>query len=199
MMKTIVLATKNKNKAREIAEMLNHQYKVLTMEDVGFSDDIQEDGVNFKENADIKARALYRHLKGQDVMIMGDDSGLVVDILKGAPGIYSARYAGEPVDDRRNNQKLLKELEGFSKNERKAHFVCVLSLIDGKTGKIYHAEGRVTGFIGEREMGEGGFGYDPVFMITEDRSFAQLSSEEKNRISHRGEAIKKAKNILKVF
>jgi len=196
-MKTIVLATKNKHKAQEISEMLNHQYQVQTMEDVGFYSDIQEDGSNFKENAEIKAHALYQYLKGQDLIIMGDDSGLAVDSLNGEPGVYSARYAGEPSDDLRNNEKLLKSLKGFSKDERTAHFICALAIIDGKTGNNFLVEGCVTGFIGENPMGDGGFGYDPLFMITETQSFAQLSPDEKNRISHRGEAIQKAKKILK--
>ncbi len=196
-MKTIVLATKNTHKAREISDMLDGQYKVLTMEEVGFTDEIKENGLTFKENADIKANSLYRYLKGRNVIIIGDDSGLSVDSLNGEPGVYSARYAGEPSDDKRNNQKLLKALEGFSRKDRRAHFICSLTIIDGKTGKTYHTEGRVTGWIGEKETGEGGFGYDPLFMITEECSFAQLSPAEKNRISHRGKAIQKSKNILK--
>jgi len=186
---TLVLASNNAHKIKELETLLTltaskeKTVKILTLSDVGFSDEIVEDGESFEENALIKARAAA----SLGYIGIGDDSGLCVEALGGAPGIYSARYAGIPSDDRKNNEKLLKELEG--KENRNAIFVCVIACVfpDGRQSLI--ARGEAAGRILTGCRGENGFGYDPLFYSIEAGApFAELSSEQKNAVSHRGKA-----------
>ncbi len=185
----IVLATNNKNKVAEF-EMLFSKYigksvKIYTLRDIGFTGDIVEDGSTFDENALIKARAAA----GDGIVAIADDSGLCVDALNGAPGIYSARYAGTG-NDRDNNEKLLKEMKG-TKN-RDASFICALACIFPEDSGIspFVENGVCKGEILLSERGEGGFGYDPLFLVCNvGKTLSELTTEEKNEISHRGNAV----------
>lgn len=186
----ITLASNNSHKVKEIQAILGPLgYDVLSMKEVGLGHlEIEENGQTFEENAMIKARAIYELLGG---IVLADDSGLEVDYLKGAPGVYSARYAGEPKCDDKNNEKLLLALEGVSQNERTARFVTVLAMIF-PDGKEIVVRGEVKGIIGNSPCGEAGFGYDPLFVVPKlEATFAQLSEEEKNKNSHRAAALKK--------
>ena len=177
----IVLATHNKHKIEEISQMLGK--KVLSATDVGV-DDIEENGLTFEENATIKAQAVWKPGR----LAIADDSGLCVNALNGAPGIYSARYAGEPTNDEKNNQKLLAELESFE--DRSAYYICVIACIL-PSGKKIVIEGKTHGVILKEYRGNGGFGYDPLFFSNEaGKTFAELTMKEKNAVSHRGKAIK---------
>ena len=182
-MKKIVLASNNSKKIKEIKDILNGlEYEVYSLNDMDINIDVEEDGITFEENSKKKATEIYSYLKkrGEDnFLVLADDSGLEVDSLNGAPGVYSARYAGEHGNDYKNNIKLLEEMKGFKGDDRKARFVCVISLVD------------------ENGETEGGFGYDPLFFYEGfNKTFGEASSEEKNAISHRGNALKKLKEIL---
>lgn len=199
MMKTIVLATGNKDKAREIKAMLDHKFEVKTMKDMGIDIEIIEDGDTFEDNALIKVRAIQPFVKDSEMIIMGDDSGLSVDALDGAPGIYSARYAGEDVTYRDNNEKLLKAMRDVPEEKRGAEFVSAIAMIlpDGQELTV---RGTVRGRIAFDFMGEEGFGYDPLFIVEETgKSYAQMTPEEKNDISHRARAVARAKQILEKY
>lgn len=199
MMKTIVLATGNKDKAREIKAMLDHKFEVKTMKDMGIDIEIIEDGDAFEDNALIKVRAIQPFVKDSEMIIMGDDSGLSVDALDGAPGIYSARYAGEDVTYRDNNEKLLKAMRDVPEEKRGAEFVSAIAMIlpDGQELTV---RGTVRGRIAFDFMGEEGFGYDPLFIVEETgKSYAQMAPEEKNDISHRARAVARAKQILEKY
>lgn len=198
-MKTIVLATGNKDKAREIKAMLDHKFEVKTMKEMGIDVEIIEDGETFEDNALIKVRTIKPFVKDQEMIIMGDDSGLSVDALDGAPGIYSARYAGEDVTYRDNNEKLLNAMKDVPEEKRGAEFVSVIAMIlpDGQELTI---RGTVRGKIAFDFMGEEGFGYDPLFIVEETgKSYAQMAPEEKNDISHRARAVERAKHILQKY
>lgn len=184
----VIIATKNEGKVREFRELLTPLgYEPVSMSEAGIDVDIVEDGDTFEENAHIKAREV-RRVSG--LPVIADDSGLEVEFLGGAPGIYSARYAGENATDKERNAKLLEEMQGVDKPLRGARFVCALyCIIDDKSE--YCVTGTLDGFIGEEPQGENGFGYDPIFMIDDDTSLAEVSGEEKNRISHRANAMKK--------
>jgi XTP/dITP diphosphohydrolase len=187
-MKKLIAATKNKGKIKEIMEILDGlPYEVISMEQAGISDDIEENGSTFEENALIKARALHK-ITGQ--MVMADDSGLEVDHLGGAPGIYSSRFAGEGATDEDKNKKLLSLLEGVPLEKRTARFVCVIAVIF-PNGKHFTVRGTCEGFIGFKAEGSNGFGYDPLFFMSEyNMTTAQMSSEQKHKISHRGKALR---------
>lgn len=182
----IVLASKNKHKIKELQTLLSKyiaEIEILSLDEVGIVDEIIEDGSTFAENALIKARAAA----SSGYIGVGDDSGLCVDALGGAPGIYSARYAGEHGNDAMNNEKLLRELSG--KDDRSACFKCAIACVF-PDGKSFVAEGRADGIILESARGEGGFGYDPLFYYEElQKTFSELSADEKNSVSHRGRAI----------
>lgn len=183
-----VLASNNKHKVEEIMAILSPLgITLLTMADVGLKDlDIEENGDTFEANALIKARAVHA-LTGMPTL--ADDSGLAVNCLEGAPGVYSARFAGEPKSDTRNNAKLLEALTGYQTEARKAHFVCVLAFVSDT--ESYTLRGEAHGYILEAERGNHGFGYDPLFFSIEaQKSFAELSAHEKNTISHRAKALK---------
>jgi XTP/dITP diphosphohydrolase len=194
-MKTAILASGNVHKLEEIYAILkDFDYNLISMEDAGFGDlDIIEDGDTFEANSLIKAKVLFEKTGKPSI---GDDSGLEVDYLNGAPGVFSARYAGEGKNDKDNNDKLLKELSGVSDEKRTARFVTVITMIT-EDGKILAARGTVEGKIGNEEKGDNGFGYDPLFIPSGmDKSFAELSSLEKNAMSHRANALKKLKEML---
>lgn len=185
----IYVATNNNGKLKEIKAILP-DFEVLAIRDLGFDFDVEEDGKTFAENSCKKAEALHK-LTG--CKVIADDSGLCVDFLDGAPGVYSARFAGEHGNDAQNMQKLLDELKGVPTEKRTAKFVCDICYIDEK-GVISHTCGECTGLIAESPKGENGFGYDPVMYIPEyAKTMAELSSDEKNKISHRAKAL----NILK--
>ena len=183
----VILASNNKHKLDEIKKILTPLgYDVVSQAEAGVDIDVEETGTTFEENAALKAQAVY-DLTG--TAVIPDDSGLEVDYLNGAPGVYSHRYAGENATDADRCAKLLSELNGVETAKRTARFVCVLCFIDDKGEKLV-IRGTVEGIIGTEPKGENGFGYDPVFMYG-DRSFAELSSEEKNTVSHRADALKK--------
>lgn len=186
-MAKILLATGNPHKARELSAMLSGcDVEVLTLKDVGFTGEIAEDGKTFEENAEIKARAAA----SLGYIGVGDDSGLCVDFLGGAPGVYSARYAGEPCDNAKNNEKLLFEMAGVPEEKRGAKFVCVICCVFPDGRKII-SRGECSGRILTSYAGRGGFGYDPLFYCTErGKSYAEMTEEEKNSVSHRARAMK---------
>lgn len=193
-MEKIVLASNNKHKINEFREILD-DYEILSLNDIGFSDDIIEDGNSFVENAFIKTDAVSKFLKskGLDYIIIADDSGLCCDSLDGAPGIYSARYAGDGHNDQANRDKLLKELSG---KDRSAYFICVIAVLY-PNGVKKSFEGRVDGYITEEEIGDKSFGYDCIFYSNElNKTFGEANELEKNNVSHRGRAIEK---MLKEF
>jgi len=189
-MKDIVIATGNQGKVNDFKHIFP-EHNVIGITTLLPDFDVEETGVTFEENATLKAEAAS-HLLGKTVI--ADDSGLSVDILNGAPGIYSARYAGTEKDDAANIDLLLKNLQG--ETERAAHFVCVIALSEpGHPTQTFRGE--VKGIIAEEEQGEQGFGYDPVFYLPErEKTMAELSSEEKAEISHRRKAIDKLKEYL---
>ncbi|MBR3537266.1 MAG: XTP/dITP diphosphatase [Oscillospiraceae bacterium] len=183
----VILASNNKHKLEEIKKILTPLgYEVVSQAEAGVDIDVEETGTTFEENAALKAQAVYDLTK---TAVISDDSGLEVDYLNGAPGVYSHRYAGENATDADRCAKLLSELNGVETEKRTARFVCVLCFIDDKGEKLV-IRGTVEGIIGAEPKGENGFGYDPVFMYG-DRSFAELSAEEKNSVSHRADALKK--------
>ena len=189
MKKQIVLASGNKNKLREFREILT-DYEILSCKDLGFTDDIVEDGKTFVENAIIKAKAVALAL---GVPAISDDSGICVDALGGAPGIYSARYAGDGIDEH-NNELLLKNLEGVE--NRTARFVSAIAYYD-PNGTVKTAEGYTEGEILYKAEGENGFGYDPIFYSYDLKmSLGVASAEAKNKISHRYRALMKMKEQL---
>ena len=185
----IVLASHNKKKLRELYDILSGyipDVEILSLDDVGLTEDIVEDGTTFAENAYIKARAAAE----SGYIGVGDDSGLEVYALDRAPGIYSARYAGGHGDDEANNQLLLKNLA--DKADRGGAFVsCIACVFPEELDKAYYFEGRTEGEITHEYRGEGGFGYDPLFYYAPmNKTYAEMTAEEKNSISHRGKAMK---------
>jgi len=192
-MKKILLATGNQNKAKEIKALLDNNFEVVTMKDFGIDLDIIEDGLTYEENALIKVRALKSYVKGKDIILMGDDSGLSVDSLDGAPGIYSARYAGEDVDYAANNKKLLNVMKDVPKEKRGASFITAIAIIF-PDGREIVCRGEVRGIIAFEYHGKSGFGYDPIFIHQETgKSYAEMTNDEKNKLSHRAAAVVKAK------
>lgn len=188
-----MLATKNKGKVKELKEFLGN-LDVLSLEAFPEMSEVEEDGKTFEENAIKKAREVAQFTQ---CIALADDSGLEVDFIHGQPGIYSARFAGEEKDDDKNNRKLLEMLKGVPENQRSARFRCVIAIVT-PLGETYTAEGVCEGRIGSDAVGDDGFGYDPLFYLPEyNKTFAQLSIEEKNKISHRGKALVKANMILK--
>ncbi|MGV0938630.1 RdgB/HAM1 family non-canonical purine NTP pyrophosphatase [Empedobacter falsenii] len=185
----LIFATHNNNKVKEVTKLLPSYLSMKSLTDINFFDEIEETGTTFEENAQLKAKTIFDKT-GKN--IFADDSGLVIEALDGAPGVYSARYAGTGKDED-NIAKALKELEG--KTNRKAYFISIFCLI--LDGKEYFFEGRVNGTIATEIMGDNGFGYDPIFIPDGfSKSFAQMSPEEKNAISHRGKAVEKLNDFL---
>ncbi|OOM11396.1 XTP/dITP diphosphatase [Clostridium saccharobutylicum] len=199
-MKKLILASNNKKKIAEMKEILKEmpiEVKSLADEDIDI--EVVEDGETFEENAKKKSREIYEFLlkRGdKNFIVLADDSGLSVDYLDGAPGVYSARYAGQHGDDARNNKKLLLELSGIPKEKRGAKFTCQLAMLTDE-GQYYAVKGEVKGYIIEELHGEGGFGYDPLFFYEPlNKTFGELTAEEKNEISHRGVALKELKKVI---
>lgn len=187
----IAIATNNKNKLKEIRAVLGGHFDAMySLEDLGIEIDIAETGSTLTENALIKARTI-RDIAG--IPALADDSGLMVDALDGAPGVYSARYAGEEHDDAKNNALLVKNLQG---KNRTAHFCSVIAL-SYPDGKELTAEGRVEGHILDAPRGNNGFGYDPLFFCDEiGKTFAEANPDEKNSVSHRGRALRNMLELL---
>ncbi|MBT2656853.1 XTP/dITP diphosphatase [Bacillus sp. ISL-18] len=193
-MKEVIIATKNPGKAREFEEIFSSRgIAVRTLLDFPELPDVEETGTTFEENAILKAEAISRAL---DKMVIGDDSGLIIDALDGRPGIFSARYAGEPKNDQNNTDKVLGELQGVPEEKRTARFYCALA-IAVPSQETRTVSGTCEGRILEEPRGTNGFGYDPVFYVPEKGlSMAELSSEEKNQLSHRANALKKLDVML---
>ncbi|MFP4321425.1 MAG: RdgB/HAM1 family non-canonical purine NTP pyrophosphatase [Anaerolineales bacterium] len=192
----LLVATGNPGKLQEYRELLaDLPVEWLSLQDAGLADmDVEETGRSFEENARLKASA-YHAASG--LLTLADDSGLVVDALGGAPGIYSARYgAPEAKTDEDRYTKLLSALENVPDNQRRAHFVCIIA-IAAPGFPLQTVEGRVAGHIARAPRGSHGFGYDPVFVTEDGRTAAELPPEEKHRISHRGEALRAALPVLK--
>lgn len=191
-MKRLVLATGNPGKVAEIKELLRGRYdEIVTLRDLGLDIEVEEDGANFEENAIKKAVEISKQVDGD---VLADDSGLSVTALGGRPGVRSARFAGENASDAQNNALLLEQMRGVE--DRSAEFVCCIVLAN--SGKVkYSVEGRVRGEIADELAGGGGFGYDPLFFLPEeDMTFAQISLEDKNKISHRSIALKKLQQLV---
>jgi XTP/dITP diphosphohydrolase len=200
-MTVVLIATTNPGKLREYAHLFEKVpgARIVSPNDVEIWIEVAETGPTMAENALLKARALYRALSEQqgsnDWWVLGDDSGLEVDALGGAPGVHSNRWAGPKTTAADRNRLLLERLEGVPEQERTARFRCVVALISPK-GAEHLTEGVVEGRIAHEPMGSGGFGYDPVFELPDGRRMSQLDSDEKNIISHRGIAGTKAAAIV---
>ncbi|OUO84832.1 non-canonical purine NTP pyrophosphatase, RdgB/HAM1 family [Gordonibacter urolithinfaciens] len=196
-MKTVVLATNNAHKVAEIATALDFPgWEFRTLRELGIESDPAEDADTFEGNARIKARAAHEASGG--LAALADDSGLVVDALDGAPGVHSARYAGEPCDDAANNAKLLAALADVPDGERTARFASTLVFVDEDGSEIV-AEGAVEGRIGHEGRGSEGFGYDPLFLpdvFGGARTLAEVGRDEKNAVSHRGNALRQLRAKL---
>ena len=194
MKQRIIFATGNKNKIREIHEILGDLgWEILSMKEAGIDLDIVEDGTTFEENALIKAKAVAAQCND---IVLADDSGLEIDYLNKEPGIYSARYAGEDTSYDIKNQMLLDRLQGVPREKRTARFVCAIAAVL-PNGEVLHSEGTIEGIIGYEEQGENGFGYDPIFYLPQfGCSSAELEPEKKNELSHRGEGLRKMRKVL---
>lgn len=191
-MTKIVLATSNQHKLAEYQKLLP-DYQIMTLQDIGFTDDIEENGTTFVENAMIKAQTIHDFLPDRKIIVVAEDSGLAVDSLDGAPGIYSARYASGHGNDAANRAKLLRELSG---KPRTAKFVCAIAIVypDNTSASVI---GETFGSITEAERGESGFGYDALFYSDDlHKTFGEATDAEKNSISHRGRAIQKLRAKL---
>lgn len=187
----LVVASGNKNKIREIAEIFS-EYEVCSQKEMGFDEDVEETGTTFAENALIKARAASQALQ---CVALADDSGICVDALGGAPGVYSARYCGYHGSDEENRNLLLKNMEGVE--NRKAHFTSAIALVF-PDGRELIAEGHTYGSILFEAEGNGGFGYDPIFYSDDlGKSFGIATAEEKNAVSHRFRGLQKLQSLLK--
>lgn len=181
----IIAATKNKNKIKEFGEILKG-FEIISQEEAGVDIDVEETGTTFEENSLLKAMAIY---KATGTPAIADDSGLEVDALGGEPGIYSARYGGEGLDDKGRVQLLLKNMQDIPDEKRTARFVCAITYVD--SDGCITAKGTCEGTITHAPAGENGFGYDPVFFVQEfGKTTAEISAEEKNSISHRGKALR---------
>ncbi len=193
-MKQVIIATKNKGKAKDFEAIFNpYGFEVLTLHDVAQDMDVEETGTTFAENAILKAEALAERLQ---TFVIADDSGLEIDALNGAPGVYSARYAGSDKSDEANMEKVLTELAHVDDNKRSARFCCAIALA-GPDMETKTAFGTCEGVIAHDRKGTNGFGYDPIFFVPElGKMMAELQPNEKAAISHRGNAIKKIEEEL---
>ena len=202
-MQKVIFATGNAGKMREIRmiladlELYGEPVEILSMKEAGIEADIVEDGKSFLDNAQIKAKAVSEFAPG--AVVLADDSGLEIDYLNKEPGIYSARYMGENTPYSVKNQNLIDRLSGVPDEERTARFVCAIACVL-PDGSILHTEAAIEGRIGYEQKGQNGFGYDPIFQVPEyGRSTAELTNEEKNRISHRGKALRAMKEQLENY
>ncbi len=192
-MKEIIFATHNQHKLQEVQTILKTEYNVIGLDSLNFDEEIEETGTTFEQNAQLKAETIFNKFQ---IDCFADDSGLEIEALNGEPSIFSARYAGEPSNSEKNMQKVLDKMQNIS--NRKAKFRTVIAYKTKE--KIAFFEGVVEGQILTEKRGNGGFGYDPIFMPKGyDKSFAELSSEEKNQISHRSIATKKFINYIKTL
>lgn len=199
-MKKLIVASNNSHKIEEIKEILSDlNLEIVSLKDENINIDVVEDGTTFLENSYKKSHEIAEYLKNKgekDFIVMADDSGIAVDYLNGEPGVYSARYAGVHGNDSENNKKLLKNMQGVPYEKRTARFVCAIVLITSE-GKIIKVEGTTEGFVTEEIRGKEAFGYDPLFFVPEfNKTFAEMSAEEKNSISHRGRALEKLKEEM---
>jgi XTP/dITP diphosphohydrolase len=192
----IIVASNNAHKIREIKEILKGlPYDIVSLKEAGIDIDVAETGSTFMENAYIKASEIFNVANG--AMVLADDSGLMVDALDGAPGIYSARFAGDHGNSRKNNEKLLCLLRDVPYEKRTAQFVCALVLIIDKDSAL-KVQGEVEGIITDEEKGKDGFGYDPLFFIPKYKmTFVEMDAEMKNSMSHRGNALKQLSEKLR--
>lgn len=191
----IITATRNQGKIKELSNILGDiGIDIVSLEQLGIDKEVVEDGETFEDNAIKKALEICELC---DEPVLADDSGLEVDYLDGQPGVYSARFSGEDATPAKNNEKLLKLLKDVPKEKRTARFVCVTA-VAFPNGRIITSRGECEGIIIDELKGEGGFGYDPLFYYPQlNKTFAQLSKEEKNKVSHRGRALEKLKEELK--
>lgn len=189
----LVVATNNQGKVKELKRLLEPLgFEPVSLRDEGIEIEVVEDGETFAENARLKAEAVYNIVH---CPVIADDSGLEIDFLDGAPGIYSARYAGENATDKERMEKVLSELEGTDESLRTARFVCALyCILDDETE--YSVIGTCDGVIGNKPVGENGFGYDPIFVLPDGRTMAELDASEKNKISHRANALRRLAEVL---
>jgi len=196
-MKELLLATKNKHKVEEISAVLKGEpIKILDLETFGSFPQVVEDGQTIKENAIKKAVEIAKRFKK---WTLADDTGLEVDCLDLAPGVYSARFAGKKCTYKDNNKKLLKLMQDVAPKQRTARFRCVIAISD-PTGRNWTVEDKIEGVIVDKAIGKDGFGYDPLFYVPSlKKTFAQMDLETKNKISHRGLALKKTKQLLRVL
>ncbi len=196
-MDKIIFATGNKDKVKEIQMILaDLGVEVITMKDAGIKIDIEENGATYEENAMIKARAVAAYT---DSIVMADDSGLEIDYLNKEPGVFSARYLGEDTSYRIKNANLISRLNGVPDEKRTARFVCAIAAVF-PDGTEVTTRGTIEGIIGYEEKGSNGFGYDPIFYVPEfGKTTAELSEEEKNQVSHRGNALRLMKEELKKY
>lgn len=194
MKKQLIFATGNANKMREIREILgDSEYEIVSMKEAGIDVDIVEDGTTFEENATIKAKTIME-MTGK--LTLADDSGLEIDALNGEPGIYSARYLGENTSYEIKNQTILDRLKDVPEEKRGARFVCAIAAAF-PNGQIRTTRGIMEGVIGYEIKGENGFGYDPIFYLPKIEKYsAELSSDEKNALSHRGAALRQIKGLI---
>jgi len=193
----LVLASSNKGKLREIKELCK-EYEVIPYSELIEEFEIIEDGQSFKENALIKARAVYEALGEKDVIVMADDSGISVDILDGAPGIYSARYAGENANDKDNLYKLMEDIKAKGVESSPAHYTAAIAIVTKDIERTVH--GWMYGTAITQARGEGGFGYDPMFIpLGFDKTLGELDEAVKKRLSHRSKALSLAKKILQTL
>lgn len=201
-MNRIIFATGNKDKMKEIREILKDlNCEVLSMKEAGLVTDVEENGSTFEENALIKASAIAALSKeqGNEDIILADDSGLEIDALNKEPGIYSARYMGEDTPYSIKNANLISRLEGVKDEDRTARFVCAVAAVL-PPGESMVVRGTIEGIIGYEEKGSNGFGYDPIFYVPEfGCTTSELTLEQKNEISHRGNALKQIKEKIKPF
>ena len=193
----LVLATSNKGKVKEIKQMCD-SFEVVPYTDLIEEFEIVEDGSSFKDNALIKARAVFKALGDDNVVVLADDSGISVDALGGEPGIYSARYAGEGASDVDNLNKMIDELKAKGLKSSPAHYTACMAIVD-KT-REFSVHGWMYGDVLDEKRGENGFGYDPIFVPKGyDKTLGELDDEIKKKLSHRAKALKNASSILKTF
>lgn len=193
----LVLATSNKGKVREIKQLCQ-EYEVVAYTDLINGFDIIEDGATFKENALIKARAVYNALNEEHVIVIADDSGISVDILDGRPGIFSARHAGENADDKANLKKLVEDVKAAGVDESNAHYTAAIAIITKEKEFVVH--GWMYGKVITKPKGEKGFGYDPMFIPSGyEKTLGELDDEVKKGLSHRSKALELAKTVLKTL
>lgn len=191
----LVLSSSNKDKIKEIQQILGNEYEVILKSDLGLEDfDVEENGNTLRENAYLKAKALFDKINDN---VISDDSGIFVEALNWRPGVYSARYAGDSATYDDNNQKMLDELKNIEKLEdRYAYFMTTACLIT-KAGEVFYAEGKIEGYISFERRGNNGFGYNPIFIVKDlGKTLAELSDEERTSINHRKIAFENLKNIL---